>query len=87
MKGVLDTATWLRENEDAVRELMPKTWTSMKDINMLAMGFGLKKLGLNWNTPDELGMVMVYFEKIGFMMRSGHTVKGNPNSIFEEKEK
>lgn len=86
MKGVLDNEAWLRENEAAVRNLMPKSWIHMKDINILAVGLGLKKLGVNWQSSHELGGVMVYFEKIGFLMRSGYTVKGNPNSIFEDTE-
>lgn len=74
---------WLKENEPAIKQLLPKTWTHMQNISALTIGFNLKLLGVEWFSEEEFGRIMVYFERVGLMERDGYTVRANPISIFE----
>lgn len=83
LMDTLGNESWLKANEQAVKDLLPDTWTHVGNLNGLQIGFRLKLLGIDWRTQDEFGKCMVYLERIGFMLRDGMTVKRNPRSVFK----
>jgi hypothetical protein len=83
LQDTLGNEDWLRKNEDAVKKLLPETWTHMQNLNGLQIGFGLKVLGVDWRSEDEFGRVMLFLERVRFMLRDGLTVKRNPHSVFK----
>ena len=85
MQSTLGNPQWLRENEANIKELLPDTWTHVRNLNGLQIGFSLKLLGVDWHSRDEFTRIMVYLEKIGIMLLYGYTVKRNPRSIFREE--
>lgn len=82
MRDTLGNDEWLRENESAIKKLLPGAWTDMHDLSPLQLGFQLKLMGIDWRSEQEFGAVMVFFEKAGFLLRDGLTVKANPDSVF-----
>ena len=78
----LGSEDWLKANEDKVKELFPDTWTNIQNLNALKLGADLKALGVNWRSEKEFEMIMVFFEKLGFILRDGQNVKRNPNTIL-----
>lgn len=78
----LGNTEWLKKHENEVKELLPKTWTHIENISALKLGFKLKLLGIDWRSEDEFGKVMVFLEKIGFMLRDGYKVRVNNKSVF-----
>lgn len=83
LQDIIGNEQWLRENEDALKELLPTTWTHMSNLNGMQLGFKLKLLGVDWRSEDEFGRIMLFLEKVGLMLRDGMTVKRNPHSIFK----
>lgn len=74
----LGDAQWVLDHEKAIKELLPQTWTHMENIDMMKLGFRLKLLGIDWRSELELAKCLVFFEKIGFMIRDGYTVRAKP---------
>ena len=85
LQSTLGNAEWLRKNEPALKELLPKTWTHAQNMNVLKIAFNLKLLGVDWRSEDEFGRIMVFLEKTGIMLREGITCKANPRSIFDDQ--
>lgn len=83
LQDTLGSADWVKTNEEAIKKLLPNTWTHMNNLNGLQLGFRLKLLGIDWRTENEFGKIMLYLEKIGLMLRDGMIVKKNPHSIFK----
>lgn len=78
---------WLRENETAIKKLLPDTWTHGDNLAgefILKTAWGFKLLGIDWRTTDEFGKIMLYLEKLGILQRqNGYQVRANPGSIFQ----
>jgi len=88
MTETLGNPKWLKENETALKALLPKTWTHIKNLNGLQIGFGLKLLGVDWRSEQEFGKVMIYLERIGFMERqNGYQVKAAPSQPLKLKDR
>ena len=83
LQDTLGNEQWLKDNEDAIKSMLPETWTNVQNLNGLQLGFKLKALGVDWRSEGEFGRIMVYLEKIGMMLRDGVTVRRNPHSIFK----
>ena len=64
----LKDKTWLRDNEQKLRELLPPIWTHVANVQMLQVGFSLKLIGVDWRSTSEV--------KPPHMRRA-------PHSIFE----
>lgn len=80
----LGNENWLRENEQKLKNLLPKTWTHMSNINGLKIGFGLKLIGVDWRTNEEFSRVMIFLEKVGIMIRQNtYQVQACNGSIFK----
>lgn len=82
LQETLGNQDWLRQNESALKNLLPKTWTHAQNLEVMKIAFNLKLLGVDWRSEDEFGKIMVYLEKIGILLRDGLTVKANHRSIF-----
>jgi hypothetical protein len=69
LKETLGNEKWLRKNEDSLKKLLLETWTHMHNLNGLKIGFGLKLIGVDWRSDDELSKIMLWLEKVGIMVR------------------
>lgn len=83
LQDTLGNEKWLQENEQAIKEMLPKTWTHMENLNVFQISFKLKLLGVDWRSEQDFGKIMVYLEKIGIMLRDGFTIRANSRSIFK----
>ncbi len=83
VQDTLGNETWMKANEDAIKDFLPETWTHMNNLQGLRIGFRLKLLGIDWRSEDDFGKIMIYLEKTKIMLRDGFTVKRNPHSIFK----
>ncbi len=75
LSNTLGNKTWLLENEAALKNLLPVTWTHISNINGLKIGFGLKLLGVDWRSESDFGEVMVNLERVGIMLRDGILIR------------
>jgi len=82
LQDTLGSENWLKANENIVKELFPVELTNIKNLNGLNIGTNLRTLGVKWRTEKEFEMIMVFFQKLGFIIREKQAVKRNPNSIF-----
>lgn len=88
MKNTFSDEQWLRENESAIKAIMPKTWTHIDNLNGVQIGYGLKLLGVNWRNKCEFGEAMTFLVKSGIvLMNSNNNIKANPHSIFKITER
>jgi len=78
LKETIGNSDWMIKNESALKEILPKTWTHMENLNLLQIGFSLKILGVDWRRKDDLPKIMVFLEEIGVMARDNYLVKANP---------
>ena len=78
----LGNETWLRQNEAAVKALFPNEFTTINELDGVAIGQQLRLLTIDWKTEKEFENIMVFFEKLGFLMRQGNKIKANNTSIF-----
>lgn len=87
LKSTIGNEQWMRENESALKKLLPDTWTHMDNLSgqpILKTAFGFKLLGIDWRSAQEFEKVMVYLEKLGILQRqNGYQVRANPGSIFQ----
>ncbi len=83
LNKTLGNVSWMRENEESLKKLLPDTWTHMNNLDGLKIGFGLKLIGIDWRSDDDFGAVMVWLEKIGIMVRQNtYQIKASTKSIF-----
>jgi hypothetical protein len=82
LQDTLGNENWLKTNENKVKELFPIELTNIEHLNGLNLGSGLRTLGVQWRTEKEFEMIMVFLQKLGFIIREGQGVKRNPHSIF-----
>lgn len=82
MINTLGNTEWLKANEDKVKALFPEVWTHQSNLNLLQLGFQMKLLGIDWRSQSDLAGCMAFFERTGFLLREGLTVKRNPRSLF-----
>ncbi|MDH5572348.1 MAG: hypothetical protein OEY89_11320 [Gammaproteobacteria bacterium] len=78
LKETLGNSDWMIENESALKEMLPKTWTHVGNLNLLQIGFSLKLLGVDWRGNDDVPRIMIFLEEIGIMSRDNFLVKANP---------
>jgi hypothetical protein len=83
LRSTLANKKWLLENENNLKDLLPKVWTHINNLNGLQIGLRLKLIGVDWRSQDEFANVMIYLEKIGIMIRrNGYQVRANPAPLF-----
>ena len=68
LRPTLGDPKWLADNRDALRELFPETWTLGANLNLVAIGFKLKLLGVEWRSYDELSRILAFLTKIGVVL-------------------
>ena len=77
--------TWLKKNENAIKALMPETWTNIQNIDPIPLCFKLKVLGVDWRSENDFGSIMAFFVKLGFYLRdNGFLFKRNPNTVMSD---
>lgn len=57
-QDTLGNKEWLLANEQAVKDLLPETWTHIGNLNGLQLGFRLKLIGIDWRSETEFTSVM-----------------------------
>lgn len=82
LQYTLGNENWLRTNENNVKALFPVLFTNIQSLNSIKLGADLKNLGVDWHSEKEFEMIMVFLEKLGFIIRDGQAVKRNPESVF-----
>jgi len=81
----LGNREWVRQNEQAIKDLFPDTWTHVMNLNPVAIGFGLKLIGIDYRTDAEYCKVVQFFEDVGILMRDGYLVRRSHLPVFDEK--
>ena len=71
----IGNAAWREQNADKLKAILPETWTHMRNLNMLQIGFNLKVLGVDWRGDQELAHCMILMERAGLMVRDAMLVK------------
>ena len=84
MKPLTDI-NWLKENETDIKNLLPETWTHVQNISVLKIGFGLKLLGVNWQTEDELSKILVYLIRLGMIERDKMLIRRSHNTVCDRR--
>lgn len=79
----LGNEDWLQKNENKIKEILPETWTDIRNLCPVTIGNRLKALGIEWHSDDEFGEMMVFFEKTGIMLRNGSLLRRSTHSIFK----
>jgi len=82
IQDTLANEEWLKQNEEAVKLLFPTFFTDIQQLDGIKIGTELRKLGVDWRTEKEFEMIMMFFQKLGFILREGKRVKQNPDRIF-----
>lgn len=82
MKDNLGNEEWLRANEPRLKALFPETWTHMSNLSVLQIGYGLKLLGVDWRSQDELANVMTFLTLARFCLLEVPLIKRNPHPLF-----
>lgn len=84
MNTTLGNPRWLRDNETKIKDMFPKTWTHMDNLNIVSMGFKLKLLGVDWRSKDQLLKSILFLERTGFLIRQNkYQVRANPGRVME----
>lgn len=82
MIDTLGNIDWLLANEDALKKLLPDTWTHVENLDGPRLAYGLKLLGVDWRSVQEFGRAMVFLERVGIMQRqNGYQVRANPGKL------
>jgi len=76
-KDTLDNDAWLLENENKIKDILPETFTHMRNLNPVKIGYQLKVLGLDWRSDKDFGSMMVQLEKRKILVREDHLIKGS----------
>lgn len=82
-KETLGNEQWLRENEQAIKNMLPKAWTNVRNISRPHLESNLKLLDIDWYSEADFARIFNHLEKIGMLLREGYTIMANPYSIFE----
>jgi hypothetical protein len=82
IEKTLANQAWLVKNEEKVKALFPKNFVEIQKLNATNIGNGLKALGVEWRSEKEFEMIMMFFQKLGFILRDGKSVKQNPKRVF-----
>ncbi len=66
---------WLDKNATAIKDLLPKTWTHISNVNGLKIGFNFKVLGIDWRSELEFFKAMEALVDVGIVLREGYTIR------------
>lgn len=85
-RPTLGNPEWLSAHEDRIKALLPSIWTHIENLAgapVLRLGFQLKLWGVPWRSTEEFGVVMEFFEWVGFLQRqNGYQVRANPSRVM-----
>ena len=75
----------LRLKEPYIKSLFPQEWTPEASLSILRVGFGLKLLGFDWKSTEQLARLLAFFEMLGFVERNDtKQVRANPCCVLED---
>ena len=63
--------TDVAKHRAALLQTFPETWTHVKNLNMLQIGFRLKVLGIDWRSNADLGAARVILTREGILEMDG----------------
>lgn len=61
-----------------MRKALPETWTHIRNVNVLQIGFALKLCGIEWRSDADLANAMGLLERMGLVQRNGYTIRRAP---------
>jgi len=64
---LLKDPKWLRNNEAALKDAFPETWTHTKNINFLQVRFRLKLIGLDFRDDNQVAKILTFLTTIGML--------------------
>lgn len=86
IEDTLANKQWLAQNENVLKALFPAKATNIQHLNAIRIGDALRVIGVDWDTPKEFENIMVFLEKIDFIIREGKTIRRNPvHGIISDK--
>ena len=75
LDDTLNNVKWLTTNRKYLMGIFPNRWTKATELNILAVAFKLKVLGIDWRSKEDFGETMVELEKQGIFVRNGISIK------------
>lgn len=75
LKNTVCNKYWVLENLDRLRKIFPETWTHMHNINLIAVGYQLKLLGVDYRTDAEFAECFASMEKFKVIIREGALIR------------
>ncbi len=72
---------WMKANQDAVKALLPETWTHIGNVDIEQIAIGLKELGVQWTTIQGAANSVFALEANGTLLREGDSLKRTPKII------
>ncbi|EKD89521.1 MAG: hypothetical protein ACD_33C00046G0002 [uncultured bacterium] len=79
LETTIGNSEWLRENTGKIKNILPETWTHVRNLNVLQLGFNFKILGIDWRSQEEFAKVMIFLEKAKIMERNNLLIRRSPN--------
>lgn len=77
---------WLEDNEQAIRDMLPTTWTHVENVDKAKFISDLENILEIKNVPGGiLKCIMVFLEDIGMALRDNYLIRRNDASIFKKK--
>lgn len=59
--------------------LFPDTYTDVRNINVIKIGFNLKLLGVDCRSQEELQKIIHWCEEVGIVERDGLAIRKHRN--------
>jgi len=81
----LGSKDWLNQNETALREMFPETWTHVENMKLLPIMYRLKTLGVDWREENEIPEILTFFRNAGVyaMNASKQVMRNHKHLEFE----
>lgn len=78
----LGSKDWLNQNEQALRNIFPETWTHVSNLDSLTLRimYQLKLMDVHLH-ENELPAFMAFCEKTGIVLRNGLQIKRSNNHV------
>lgn len=77
---VLEESDWINKNKEAIKNLLPETWTHVGNLNPIAMGFQLKLIGADWRNKGDFCKILSYLQGKGIILVDGLCIRRNHNA-------
>lgn len=85
VQSTIGNVVWLGANEEKVRALFPAEWTHFPDLNTLKLRYGMKLIGIDYRSEQELNTILVFLTQIGIVQVHTEWIRCNPERIPRAK--